>query len=63
MKRIAYDSDIRVYTFRDRAGVLYYGAPGEEYGVLTTEPQKRYTSREGAFDDGKCPCGFIVYPS
>ncbi|KAH7888193.1 hypothetical protein F5I97DRAFT_1806346, partial [Phlebopus sp. FC_14] len=34
MKRIAYDADSQRYTFRDRLGQLYQGAPGEEYGML-----------------------------
>lgn len=35
MNRIAYDADTGRYTFRDEKGVLYQGAPGEEYGVMT----------------------------
>jgi len=32
--RIAYDADTRRYTFRDREGHIYMGAPGEEYGRM-----------------------------
>ncbi|KIJ61009.1 hypothetical protein HYDPIDRAFT_31709 [Hydnomerulius pinastri MD-312] len=34
VKRIAYDADTQRYSFRDRSGQLYQGAPGEVYGEL-----------------------------
>ncbi|KAF9563809.1 hypothetical protein CPC08DRAFT_721383 [Agrocybe pediades] len=51
-KRIAYDSDTRRYTFRDREGVLYQGEPGEEYGTLRPVPLEHSAtevSRPSAF--------------
>lgn len=52
MKRIAYDADARVYTFRDDKGKLYRGPPGEEYGRLT--PIDTGTiDRPNAFDSGE----------
>lgn len=57
MKRIAYDADTRVYTFRDDEGKLYQGPPDEEYGRLT--PINPGTiDRPDAFDSGEC---FLVY--
>ncbi|KAF5384335.1 hypothetical protein D9615_003197 [Tricholomella constricta] len=51
MKRIGYDADTKVYTFRDRAGTLYRGAPGADYGTLTPIPSSNAaaSSRPGAF--------------
>ncbi|KAG6857496.1 hypothetical protein H0H87_002121 [Tephrocybe sp. NHM501043] len=50
MKRIEYDADTKVYTFQDRDGKRYQGAPGEEYGVLTpVENVITGSSRVGAF--------------
>jgi len=34
MRRIAYDADTQVYTYRDRDGSLWEGAPGSTYGTL-----------------------------
>jgi len=50
--RHAYDSDTEVYTFRDRKGSLYRGAPRSEYGVLTPISDKDPLSatRPGAFE-------------
>lgn len=39
-KRVAYDADTQIYTFRDSDGKLYEGLPREEYGVMN--PAKRY---------------------
>lgn len=55
MKRIAYDADTRVYTFRDRDGTLYGGSPGEDYGVLTPVPKSTTITRRGAFADPNIP--------
>jgi hypothetical protein len=53
VKRIAYDADTQVYTFRDGKGKLYRGPPGEEYGRLT--PINTGTiDRPDAFDSGEC---------
>jgi len=51
MKRIAYDADTKVYTFRDRDGQLYMGPPGEDYGSLTPIPKTTTITRRGAFAD------------
>ncbi|TFK75745.1 hypothetical protein BDN72DRAFT_954890 [Pluteus cervinus] len=53
-KRISYDADTRVYTFRDEKGALYQSAPGEEYGILTPisrNPPGTTSTRPGAFDE------------
>ena len=34
MKRIGYDADTQVYTFKDADGKLWEGPPGAEYGRL-----------------------------
>lgn len=34
MKRIGYDADTQIYTYRDADGTLWEGAPGAEYGRL-----------------------------
>ena len=34
MKRIGYDADTQVYTFKDADGTLWEGSPGAEYGRL-----------------------------
>ena len=52
MKRIAYDADTRIYTFRDRDGKLYRSAPGEEYGRLVPVVDTTNASRPYAFDNG-----------
>lgn len=53
MKRIGYDADTQVYTFRDHDGKLYKGEPGANYGVLTpVECIAIESIREGAFDPG-----------
>ncbi|KAG5634658.1 hypothetical protein H0H81_001240 [Sphagnurus paluster] len=49
IKRIAYDADTRVYTFRDENGKLYQGAPGAEGGLLTPVSNTE-TSRPSAFE-------------
>lgn len=55
MKRIAYDADTRIYTFRDQYGALYRGSPGEDYGVLTPVPKSTTITRRGAFADPNHP--------
>ncbi|KAG6917351.1 hypothetical protein DXG01_002816 [Tephrocybe rancida] len=51
MRRIAYDADVQVYTFRDRDGKLYKGAPGADYGILTpVEDMGTGSPRPEAFD-------------
>jgi len=34
MRRIGYDADTQVYTYRDRDGSLWEGAPGATYGTV-----------------------------
>jgi hypothetical protein len=34
MKRVGYDADTQVYTYRDQDGSLWEGSPGQRYGVL-----------------------------
>jgi hypothetical protein len=41
MKRVGYDADEGRYYFRDRAGVLYRGEEGSEYGHLTSGEVQR----------------------
>lgn len=53
MKRIGYDADTKVYTFRDRKGILYQGAPGADYGTLTPISNTGVTARPGAFESGE----------
>ncbi|KAF8877875.1 hypothetical protein BD779DRAFT_1803811 [Infundibulicybe gibba] len=36
--RVAYDADLRIYTYHDEEGRLYQGAPGASYGLLTPLP-------------------------
>ncbi|RDB28147.1 hypothetical protein Hypma_001391 [Hypsizygus marmoreus] len=55
MKRIAYDADTKMYTFRDRLGALYQGPPGEDYGILTPVAKTGVNSRPGAFESDKPP--------
>jgi hypothetical protein len=33
--RIGYDADTSQYTFVDEEGIVYQGAPGAKYGLLT----------------------------
>lgn len=44
-----------MYTFRDRKGGLYYGPPGEAYGVLTPIYHSLEKERPNAFasDNGR----------
>jgi hypothetical protein len=55
-----------VYTFRDREGNLYTGAPRSEYGVLTpiSDENSLDTTRPGAFASGQweSPSSVIVDP-
>ncbi|KDR77281.1 hypothetical protein GALMADRAFT_96032 [Galerina marginata CBS 339.88] len=37
-KRIGYDADTKIYTFRDANGVMYQGKPGLDYGTLKPKP-------------------------
>ncbi|KAF9463245.1 hypothetical protein BDZ94DRAFT_1321983 [Collybia nuda] len=53
MKRIGYDADTMVYTFRDEKGKLYRGAPGADYGTLTPLSDNPGSSRPEAFDSGE----------
>jgi len=53
--RVGYDADTRVYTFRDKQGQFYEGAPGEEYGFMTPIGKKKKepeSSRPEAFKSG-----------
>lgn len=50
MKRIGYDADTMIYTFRDEKGKIYHGPPGSDYGILT--PVSHRQSRPEAFDSG-----------
>ena len=47
MRRIAYDADTQIYTYRDADGSLWEGAPGARYGPLTRvegpKPARRRT--------------------
>ncbi|KAI4521703.1 hypothetical protein K525DRAFT_200612 [Schizophyllum commune Loenen D] len=47
-KRVAYDTEIKRYTFVDSKGVAYVGNPGEEYGPMTPKADLE-SSRPGAF--------------
>lgn len=49
MRRIAYDADTKIYTFRDSEGKLFNGPPGEEYGILTPVKKLNAIARPGAF--------------
>jgi hypothetical protein len=49
MKRIAYDADAKVYTFRDREGNLWRGPPEHDYGELKPVPKSDPVTRPGAF--------------
>ncbi|RDB28149.1 hypothetical protein Hypma_001393 [Hypsizygus marmoreus] len=63
MKRIAYDADTKRYTFRDSHGVLYQGAPEEDYGTLTPMSDVGLDSRPGAFEsDGPVPKPLFINP-
>ncbi|KAF8062376.1 hypothetical protein FPV67DRAFT_268316 [Lyophyllum atratum] len=50
MKRIGYDADTKVYTFRDRNGALYLGEPEAHYGTLTPVTETGGSPRAGAFE-------------
>ncbi|KAF8065291.1 hypothetical protein FPV67DRAFT_1671563 [Lyophyllum atratum] len=50
MKRIGYDADTKVYTFRDRNGALYVGEPEADYGTLTPVTETGGSPRAGAFE-------------
>ncbi|KAK0460475.1 uncharacterized protein EV420DRAFT_1670721 [Desarmillaria tabescens] len=54
-RRIGYDADTMQYTFTDKHGKLYRGAPGEEYGTLTPVSFSASTDRPGAFSEGENP--------
>jgi len=50
MKRIGYDADTKVYTFRDHNGTIYHGTPGADYGTLAPVANTGDTLRPGAFE-------------
>jgi len=52
-KRVAYDADTQVYTFRDRDGKLYRSSPGETYGqLILVSSGANLADRPHAFDSG-----------
>lgn len=53
MKRIGYDADTMIYTFRDEKGKIYQGPPGSDYGTLTPVSNNARSSRPEAFDSGE----------
>ncbi|GLB42117.1 hypothetical protein LshimejAT787_1101320 [Lyophyllum shimeji] len=63
MKRTAYDADTKMYTFRDRNGTLYRGAPGEDYGTLTPVSDTGGSIRPGAFESDEPRKSLSVNPS
>ncbi|KAF8153108.1 hypothetical protein B0H34DRAFT_800359 [Crassisporium funariophilum] len=55
-KRIGYDADTRIYTYSDRSGTIYQGAPGAQYGTLSPVPRPTSSveqSRPSAFASNK----------
>jgi hypothetical protein len=41
MKRVGYDADTQVYTYRDQDGSLWEGPAGQRYGVLKQRKTQR----------------------
>jgi len=63
MRRIGYDADTKVYTFRDREGNVYQGEPGANYGNLTPVSNTGVNFRPGAFESDDEPRNVLAVNS
>ncbi|KAG7439261.1 uncharacterized protein BT62DRAFT_1081687 [Guyanagaster necrorhizus] len=54
-RRIGYDADTSRYTFSDKRGRLYHGAPGAEYGTLTPVNSASTSRPEAFYSDRRKP--------